>query len=96
MPIYEYKCKKCNAYFEKIQSFSDPVLTVCEKCSGELEKLISLSGFAFKGNGWYITDYARKQNGSNGANGTKAKSEAASAKSDSTSGANGASNPKDA
>ena len=30
-------------------------------CGGSLTKLISASGFQFKGTGWYVTDYARKE-----------------------------------
>ncbi|HMJ08532.1 MAG TPA: zinc ribbon domain-containing protein [Pyrinomonadaceae bacterium] len=61
MPIYEYQCKQCGSHFEKRQSVSDGPLTKCEKCGGELEKQWSLSGFQFKGEGWYVTDYAGKK-----------------------------------
>ena len=60
MPIYEYKCQQCGAHFEKRQSVSDEPLTTCEKCHGKLEKQWSLSGFQFKGAGWYVTDYSKK------------------------------------
>jgi len=60
MPIYEYKCQQCGTQFEKRQSVSDAPLTTCEKCHGKLEKQWSLSGFQFKGAGWYVTDYAGK------------------------------------
>ena len=60
MPIYEYKCQQCGAQLEKRQSVSDAPLTTCEKCHGKLEKQWSLSGFQFKGAGWYVTDYAGK------------------------------------
>jgi len=30
-------------------------------CGGSLTKLISAAGFQFKGTGWYVTDYARKE-----------------------------------
>jgi putative FmdB family regulatory protein len=63
MPIYEYKCQQCGTHFEKRQNFSDAPLTICEKCHGKLEKQWSLSGFQFKGAGWYVTDYAGKKNG---------------------------------
>lgn len=46
---------------EKRQSVSDEPLTACEKCHGKLEKQWSLSGFQFKGAGWYVTDYAAKK-----------------------------------
>jgi putative FmdB family regulatory protein len=61
MPIYEYKCLDCGANLEKMQKASDAPLTVCEKCGGKLEKQWSLSGFQFKGAGWYVTDYSGKK-----------------------------------
>jgi putative regulatory protein, FmdB family len=63
MPIYEYKCQQCGLQFEKRQNVSDAPLTTCEKCHGRLEKQWSLSGFQFKGAGWYVTDYAGKKGG---------------------------------
>lgn len=60
MPIYEYKCADCEARVEKMQKVSDEPLTVCEVCGGKLEKQWSLSGFQFKGAGWYVTDYSTK------------------------------------
>jgi putative FmdB family regulatory protein len=63
MPIYEYECTKCGKMTEAIQRFSDPPLTSCSHCSGELHKLISMSTFHLKGSGWYVTDYAGKNQG---------------------------------
>ena len=60
MPIYEYKCLSCSSHFEKMQKTSDEPFKTCEKCGGDLEKQWSLSGFQFKGAGWYVTDYANK------------------------------------
>ena len=60
MPIYEFRCKKCNNQIEVIQKFSDKQPTRCKKCGGRLEKLISPPAIQFKGEGWYVTDYARK------------------------------------
>jgi putative FmdB family regulatory protein len=60
MPIYEYECKKCGKTIEVIQKMSDAPLKKHAKCGGTLTKLISASGFQFKGTGWYVTDYARK------------------------------------
>ena len=60
MPIYEYSCKKCGKTIEVIQKFNDPALKKHEGCGGALTKLISASGFQFKGTGWYVTDYAKK------------------------------------
>jgi len=61
MPIYEYKCLECGISLEKMQKVSDEPLTVCDQCGGKLEKQWSLSGFQFKGAGWYVTDYAGKK-----------------------------------
>ena len=61
MPIYEYKCQQCGTQFEKRQNVSEAPLTTCEKCHGKLEKQWSLSGFQFKGAGWYVTDYGGKK-----------------------------------
>lgn len=60
MPIYEYECSKCGKTIEVIQKFSDKPLKKHAGCGGTLTKLISASGFQFKGTGWYVTDYARK------------------------------------
>jgi putative FmdB family regulatory protein len=60
MPLYEYECESCGTRLERIQRFSDPPLTTCEKCGGPLRKLLSSPAIQFKGSGWYITDYARK------------------------------------
>lgn len=61
MPIYEYKCLDCEAHIEKRRKVSDEPLKVCENCGGNLQKQWSLSGFQFKGEGWYVTDYAGKK-----------------------------------
>jgi len=60
LPLYEYKCIKCGRRVERIQKFSDPPLTTCESCKGELQRLLSSPAIQFKGSGWYVTDYARK------------------------------------
>ena len=72
MPLYEYQCKKCHSLTERIQKFSDPPLTVCPHCGGELEQLLSAPAVQFKGSGWYVTDYARKGPGkaASGGNGS--------------------------
>ena len=63
MPIYESQCAKCHTRFEVVQKSSDARLKKCEKCGGPLKKLVSASAIQFKGNGWYITDYAKKSPG---------------------------------
>ena len=62
MPLYEYECDNGHR-FEVIQKFSDPPVEVCSKCGAPAHKLISSPAFQFKGSGWYVTDYARKDSG---------------------------------
>ena len=58
MPIYEYKCSKCEHELEVIQRFSDDPLKKCPECNkNSLNKLISSPSFRLKGAGWYETDF---------------------------------------
>jgi putative FmdB family regulatory protein len=75
MPIYEYRCPKCGD-FDHMQKITDKPLKRCPTCNGKVSKLISNPAFHLKGGGWYITDYARKGNGSKGGD-SEAKSDAA-------------------
>ncbi len=60
MPIYEYECTACSQITEAVQRFSDPPLTECAHCHGQMRKLVSRSTFHLKGSGWYVTDYSGK------------------------------------
>jgi len=60
MPIYEYRCKKCEKRTEVLVRAPAKPPTRCRECGGRLEKLISSPAIQFKGEGWYVTDYARK------------------------------------
>jgi putative FmdB family regulatory protein len=62
LPLYEYQCARCGR-FERMQKFSDPILSECPTCGGPVEKLLSAPAIQFKGSGWYVTDYARKGSG---------------------------------
>jgi putative FmdB family regulatory protein len=64
MPTYEYECLKCRRVFEVRQRISEPALTMCDVCGGEVRRLLSAAPFILKGGGWYVTDYpseSRKQ-----------------------------------
>jgi putative FmdB family regulatory protein len=60
MPLYEYLCDDCGRRFELIRKFSDPPLEKCPHCGGTVRKLFSSPAIQFKGSGFYITDYAKK------------------------------------
>ncbi|WP_298438724.1 zinc ribbon domain-containing protein [Geobacter sp.] len=57
MPLYEYQCTRCDNRFELRQKFSDEPARECPSCGGAVQKLISQSGFALKGGGWYAEGY---------------------------------------
>tara|TARA_B100000927_G_scaffold109027_1_gene88038 strand:+ start:24 stop:305 length:282 start_codon:yes stop_codon:yes gene_type:complete len=59
MPIYEYKCSKCEKIFEKIVSVADSSKTVFCDCSpnAKAKKIISAPSFRLEGSGWYETDF---------------------------------------
>ena len=77
MPIYEYECDKCGAHLEVLQKVSDKPLSRCSKCRGKVRKVVSRSSFQLKGDGWYLTDYSRKDSGSKNEK-TETKSESSS------------------
>lgn len=62
MPTYEYRCESCNHEFEIMQSIKDDALTKCPSCGkNKLKKVISGgAGLIFKGTGFYLTDYKKK------------------------------------
>ena len=81
MPTYEYQCKRCGKEFEYFQKVSDEPKQVCENCGGELIRLISSgAGLIFKGSGFYITDYKKKEEGKKGDKKTGKEAEKKSAK----------------
>ena len=58
MPIYDYKCSKCEHEIEVIQKINDKPKKVCPKCNKKgLKKQVSAPSFRLKGGGWYETDF---------------------------------------
>jgi putative FmdB family regulatory protein len=56
MPTYQYRCTECGEDLEAVQKFSDPALTTCPACGGQLRKVFNAVGVVFKGSGFYRTD----------------------------------------
>ena len=77
MPIYAYRCERCDHELDALQKISDAPLTDCPAC-GEpaLKKQITAAAFRLKGGGWYETDFKQngKRNLAEGGNGSAAKS----------------------
>ena len=61
MPLYEYECDACGHRFERIQKFSDALVSTCPECDGAVRKLLSSPAIRFKGTGWCVTDYTKKK-----------------------------------
>ena len=52
MPIYEYKCKKCDTCFEKLVFAGDEQPVECPQCEArQVEKLMSCASFMDSGIG---------------------------------------------
>ncbi len=68
MPTYDYQCENCKNTFEFFQSMKDEPMTLCPECGhNTLKKLVSLpAGLIFKGTGFYLTDYAKKNSSPSG------------------------------
>lgn len=90
MPTYEYRCATCGGRFEHFQSIKADALTTCpvEECqaddpsrkgTGEVRRIVSGgAGVVFKGEGFYLTDYARKGGKGETEKGEKGRSESGS------------------
>jgi putative FmdB family regulatory protein len=81
MPLYEYECENGHR-FELIRKFADPPLETCPQCGAPVHKLMSSPAFQFKGTGWYVTDYARKDSNNTGGGSKSEKSDKADKASD--------------
>jgi putative FmdB family regulatory protein len=71
VPTYQYACRACGEALEAVQSFSDPSLTECPSCAGELRKVFSAVGVVFKGSGFYKTDSRKTGSSSEGSSDKK-------------------------
>lgn len=78
MPTYGYKCTECKHEFELMQKITDEPIRECEKCGGEVKKMIFPVGIAFKGSGFHINDYRRPGKSDGNGHGSS-KTDAASA-----------------
>lgn len=45
MPIYEYRCPKCQALVEKLQPMDAPITLPCATCQTEMPRVQSQTNF---------------------------------------------------
>jgi putative FmdB family regulatory protein len=85
LPLYEYKCEKCGHQFEKIEGHTASETKKCPKCGAKARRMLSKAAIQFKGSGWYVTDYGKKNSspasGEKSGDGGTSKSEEKSAES---------------
>lgn len=71
MPTYQYRCAACGDELEAIQKFTDPSLSECPSCDGDLRKVFGAVGVVFKGSGFYATDSRKAPSASKPSSGRK-------------------------
>lgn len=57
MPVYEYKCEKCNVEFTENRSiFDERTLISCVHCDTPLMRVYNVPVVTFNGSGFHIND----------------------------------------
>jgi len=56
VPTYDYQCRACGSVTEVIHSMLEDGPSACERCGGELRRVLYPTGIIFKGSGFYRTD----------------------------------------
>ena len=75
MPLYEYECLRCGHRFEIWHGANEPGPDGCPKCGSAVRKVYHPVGLIFKGSGFYVTDYKRKEEKKAGSNSSSEGSE---------------------
>lgn len=57
MPLYDYKCTKCNNTFTVNHGPHD-LVGICDKCGAGVKKIISAPFVIYRGGGFYTKDNA--------------------------------------
>jgi len=66
VPTYDYQCRSCGVISEVVHSMLEDGPTECERCGGQLRRLVHPTGIIFKGSGFYKTDSRSSSSGSVG------------------------------
>lgn len=56
MPTYDYQCRSCGHIIEVIHPMHEDGPSACDRCGGELRRILHPAGIIFKGSGFYKTD----------------------------------------
>lgn len=52
LPSYEFKCSACGATGASTFAFSEQAFKICEECDLPMQRVYSVPGLVFKGDGW--------------------------------------------
>jgi putative FmdB family regulatory protein len=56
MPLYDYKCSKCQNVTEVRHGFGENFTDPCPQCGGTLSRVFNPAPIVFKGSGFYVND----------------------------------------
>jgi putative FmdB family regulatory protein len=60
MPTYEFRCPRGHEFEKFYRTISSAeAQAACPECGELAERILSPAGFAFKGSGFYLTDYGK-------------------------------------
>jgi putative FmdB family regulatory protein len=60
MPTYEFRCPRGHEFEKFYRTIGGAeAQAVCPQCGLPAERVMSAAGFAFKGSGFYLTDYGK-------------------------------------
>jgi putative FmdB family regulatory protein len=62
MPVYEYRCTRCNHLFEEFHQVGGSP-GPCPVCGGPGRRVFTSVGLIFKGSGFHTTDYRKSPSG---------------------------------
>jgi putative FmdB family regulatory protein len=68
MPTYEFRCPQGHEFEKFYRTIGGAeAQALCPECGQPAERLMSAAGFAFKGSGFYLTDYGKNAHRDKGA-----------------------------
>ena len=62
MPLYSYYCTQCDIIYENLRSIKQrDIKLVCPECNERCNRIMDISSFQLKGDGWAKDGYSKKQ-----------------------------------
>ena len=69
-----HSCRSCGHTFETVHSILEDGPATCERCGGQLQRVLHPAGVIFKGSGFYATDSRKAPPAEGGSPGSGASS----------------------